>query len=489
MRYQERIYIQNEYNGVRNKDINIFNMSSDMCVFNAPRFSISGASKIDCTGSTSGNTYIVSADTLTIPMTFIFTANTSSFKENNALFQYQIYKYNPKFSGFSSTTIYKSDDIDFNTFSVTSATTQSIPVPNLGLDGEYIIKGFYTFDSCTNYLNKMGKREYTSNNVFGTQYGVYNGNSDYYFIAFKEAETPLFTSNGSNYISTGSLSQAILRVDDGTINSDPNYEGPYPTNVVTIPNNYYGSFVLTLNGLVLAKDLDYTVDGTVVTLSGDTVPDDVITVIYTSNGDNILNSDVINVATTIVSGATNNQGNSLIYYNTTTNKYEAYASVTPQDFNTMIVMLNGVTLANGIDFYQSKTNAKRIIFEGEIIVNDIITIIYFPKIDVVNALNTNNPTVSWYVSNPPTNNDGFFTLEVSSDIDFGSFYYTGTTDYYTDSQHYDKSFIATGTSGTKLYYRVKNTKHYTTICGNVLNSVVYSETIPITITTNSINSY
>jgi hypothetical protein len=155
----------------------------------------------------------------------------------------------------------------------------------------------------------------------------------------------------------------------------------------------------------------------------------------------------------------------------------------------MIVMLNGITLANGIDFYQSKTNAKRIIFEGEIVVNDIITIVYFPAIDVVNALTTNNPMISWYVSNPPTNNDGYFTLEVSSDVNFGSFYYTGNTDYFSGGQHYNNSFIATGTTGTKLYYRVKNTKNYTTICGNVLNSVVYSETVPITITTNSINSY
>lgn len=489
MRYQERIYIQNEYNGVRNKDINIFNMSSDMCIFNAPSFSVSGASKIDCTGSTSGNTYILSGDTSTIPMTFIFTANTNSFIQNNAVFQYQVYKYNPKFSGFSSTAVYKSNDIEFSSFSATSATTQSIPVANLSLDGDYIIKGYYTFDACTNYLNKMGKKQYTGNNVFGTQYGIYNGNTDYYFIVFKEAETPLFTSNGSNYISSGSLSQAILRVDDGTINSDPFNEGPYPTNVVTIPNNYYGSFVLTLNGLVLAKDLDYTVDNTLVTLSGYTTKDDVITIIYTTNGDNVLNSDVINVATTIVSGATNNQGNNLIYYNTSTNKYEAYASVTPQDFSTMIVMLNGITLANGIDFYQSKTNAKRIIFEGEIVVNDIITIVYFPAIDVVNSLTTNNPMISWYISNPPTNNDGYFTLEVSSDVNFGSFYYTGNTDYFSGGQHYNNSFIATGTTGTKLYYRVKNTKNYTTICGNVLNSVVYSETVPITITTNSINSY
>lgn len=51
MRYQELIYIQNEHSGVRNKDILNVNMSSDMCIFRAPEFEISGASKIDCSCS------------------------------------------------------------------------------------------------------------------------------------------------------------------------------------------------------------------------------------------------------------------------------------------------------------------------------------------------------------------------------------------------------------------------------------------------------
>ena len=47
MRYQQPIYIQNDY-GVRNKDILNQNMSSDLCVFVAPKFTMSGASKLDC---------------------------------------------------------------------------------------------------------------------------------------------------------------------------------------------------------------------------------------------------------------------------------------------------------------------------------------------------------------------------------------------------------------------------------------------------------
>jgi hypothetical protein len=48
MRYQQPIYIQNENSAVRNKDILNVNMSSDICIFVAPEFTMSGASKIDC---------------------------------------------------------------------------------------------------------------------------------------------------------------------------------------------------------------------------------------------------------------------------------------------------------------------------------------------------------------------------------------------------------------------------------------------------------
>jgi hypothetical protein len=48
MRYQERIYIQNDNRAVRNKDILNVNMSSDFCIFKSPTFDLSGTTKIQC---------------------------------------------------------------------------------------------------------------------------------------------------------------------------------------------------------------------------------------------------------------------------------------------------------------------------------------------------------------------------------------------------------------------------------------------------------
>ena len=48
MRYQERIYIQNQNRAVRNKSISNVNTSSDICIFKSPAFNISAATKVQC---------------------------------------------------------------------------------------------------------------------------------------------------------------------------------------------------------------------------------------------------------------------------------------------------------------------------------------------------------------------------------------------------------------------------------------------------------
>jgi hypothetical protein len=122
-------------------------------------------------------------------------------------------------------------------------------------------------------------------------------------------------------------------------------------------------------------------------------------------------------------------------------------------------------------------------------VNDIITIVYFPRSGTAMGLNTNNPMVTWSITNAPTAKNGYFALEVSTGDTFTSLYYSGNTNYEIGANYYNQSFIASGTVGTTLYYRVRNDKNYTTICGDNLNSTSYSEIIPVVIESNSINSY
>lgn len=478
MRYQERIYIQNENKAVRNKDILNVNTSSDICIFETPVFSMSGASKLDCsTGSTSGTSYIITGSTDTIPLTFDFTANTSSFIDNSATFKFEIYKYSNLINEFLSTAVYKSPQIEYSAFSATNSTTQLIPTTQLNLDGEYILKPFFQFGVCTDFLSRLNKNVDTSIFINGSMYGIYNPETDYYFIAIRQAEIPKFINNSSNSLPSNRLVQNILPVVSGQ-------------TTFIISNYVAGDFMFTLNGLVLAKELDYSLSGQVVTLFEECVYDDLATIIYTTDSSNNFVGDNYEVTTPIISGATDAQGSdATTYYNTTTGKYEVYTSLPPSVGNTVLMMLNGVTLANGIDYYQSSSNPKRIILSGDLVIGDIITLVYFPVIGVINGLNTNEPLVTWVVDNPPAQNNGYFSLEVAYDDIFSSMYYSGQTDYIVGGTYYSDSFTATGSVGTQLYYRIKNNKDYKTICGDILNSVTYSDIIPVTIQTNSINTY
>ena len=174
MRYQERIYIQNNNEAVKNKDILNVNMSSDICIFNNPTYSLSGASKIDCSGNT-GTTYVISTAT-TIPLTFNFTGNTNSFTANSATFKYEIYKYNVEGEMFYIPPVYKSDTIQYSAFSGTNSISQSIAVSGLSIDGEYLVKGYFEYSVCTDFMNRLGKKVDTLLYRDGLEYGLYNGN-------------------------------------------------------------------------------------------------------------------------------------------------------------------------------------------------------------------------------------------------------------------------------------------------------------------------
>jgi hypothetical protein len=474
MRYQELIYIQNENSAVRNKDILNVNTSSDICIFEAPSFYVSGASKINCSGST-GTTYVITTAT-TIPISFNFTGNTNSFTANTASFKYEIYKYREGADSFVLPPVYRSNTINYSSFSGTNIVSENVPINNLLLDGEYLVKGYFNFSPCTEYGSLLDKKYDTISYRSGTEYGLYNDDLDYYFIAFKAADTPRLLSNGSNTPPSNQLFQQVILPEAGQTN-------------ITITQAYAGFFVVTLNGLVLSPNLDYTYTGNVITLSATTEKDDIVTIIYTTTGGNNLIGDNIIIGSAIVSGTTNNEGSNSAYFNTTTQKYEIYTNITPSTGGSILVMINGVTLANGIDYYQSTSNPKRLILEGDLMSGDLITIVYFPSTTVVNGIIVKNPLVSWQIDNAPQTTGGTFTLQTSTNSSFSSISFSTQQNYVIGKTLYYETLSVTGTVGTKLYYRVKNEKKYTTICGDLLVDTAYSEAVPITIQTNSINSY
>jgi hypothetical protein len=224
-------------------------------------------------------------------------------------------------------------------------------------------------------------------------------------------------------------------------------------------------------------------------MSGFTVPTDIITITYTTSLSNPLISEVIDVTTPIVSGTTNNEGTNNPYFNTTEGKYEVYTETTMALGSQVILSLNGVQLASGVDFYQSTSNDKRLILEGNLMLNDLITIQYVGTASPINGITSNEPLISWSIPTAPANTDGRFVLEVGTTDTFTSIVSTAETQYITNVNQYSDTVTVTGSVGTELFYRVRNEKDYISIKGDKIESSAVSETVPITITVNSINSY
>ena len=449
--------------------------------------------------NTSQGVYILNTTQSSIPFTFTFTGNTSTFLDTNASFKYEVYRYLSNSNVFKLPAVYKSDVIPYSTFSATSAITVSIPTSNLGLDGEYIIKGYFESEACTDFLGRLGKKLDTSLYKTTGVYGIYEPETDYYFLAMKEAETPVFngTSSDEAIYSPISLYQQVIYVDftqEGNYSPEADdysetslYERTGSTFVLS--SEYNGDVMVTLNGLTLAKDIDYTLSGQVLTFLGPISNNDVITLFYTRTTTTTLVSNTVLVNTTIPSGATDSQGTSKYYYNTTTGKYEVYTTNEPINGGRIIVMLNGVTLADGIDYYRSTSNEKRIILNGSLMIGDILNLIYYPKAVVIEGITQTNTYVGWNIENGPTLQNGEFSLQYSSDINFSSYVTSAVVPYQINVTDYGAILSLSGDVGTKLYYRVKNTKNFESICGDPIQSIAYSEKVPVVIQTNAINSY
>ena len=418
-------------------------------------------------------------------LTFDFTGNTTSFIDNNAKFKYNIHKYVPELNRFNGVPVYSSEYINWSGFSGTSAYTTSITASTIDPDGEYIIKGQFNHDVSTEFGKLLGYNYTTVPSLNGDPYGIYQSNKDKYFITFKEADTPELENGETGDGGTLNGLTVLSVLLDGT------------TTEFNLPLSN-GAYLISLNGITLSPEYDYSITEIEVdedfvsnlTLSAQTFNEDILTYAFT-NGieNNNIKADSFDIASTIVSGTTNQEGANTVYYNTTKGKYELYLSRTPITSNDIIITLNGITLANNVDYFQSNTNPKRIILEGNLIISDLLTAYYNTSTNIQGNQFGTGVTVSWSIQNAPINNDGLFTVQSSNDNNFTSIVSSGTTSYIAGQTSYGQLINLVGTFGDKQYYRVKNEKKFKNLCGEILTTEKYSETVEITIQTNLNNSY
>lgn len=472
MRYQQRIYIQNPNTCVRNKDIVNVSTSSDLCEFNKPSFTMTGADKIK-TGTTESDDeiHIVSPSATTIDLTFTFTGNVQNFVDVETTFKYNIYRYNESSQTFTSPALFDSGPIEYESFSATSAFTDSILVSDLVIDGQYLIKGSYDFVTCTKILNELGDTNSTFT-LTGDEFGLYDKEFDYYFAAIREASKPEFGLTPRN-TTLGSL-RVESTISTGGIE-------------VTIESSWLGDPIVAVNGITLYEGTEgdfTTVNNSTVIFESPLVVGDVVTIAYVDSGNpNGLVSESSVAPNPIPSGATGNQGNETIYFNTDTNKYEVFLESEPAEFNDVILTLNGVTLANGLDYTQSATNPKKLVLNGNLLPSDIITVTYNTNATYVGTINTDNFDIVFSVSPAPTNTNGFFTAYVADNESFsaGTIVYTAQTGYVINEQSYTLNIDLSSYSGTTAFYKVSNQKNYDVLSGGTVSSITDSIIIPIEI--------
>lgn len=458
---------------------NNYNIRTDIVGFELPTYYVSGATKI-MSGLTSGSTgvYIYEEDD-EIDLGIVFTGDTDSFSAHSIDFKYSIYPYSNKLNIFSGTSIYDSETFLYSGFSGTNIINDSVSTNSL--EGEYLIKGFYEFPFSTFVSDKLGLEYDTKNNgLIGDKLGIYDSLNDWYFIAIMKADKPSFDVTPDIEDISGYYLFETKTVE---------YDGQ---TLFTLTNTPTGAVMVNVNGLSLLPGDEFSVSSNTFTIDVDLITEDIVTVLYVVGSQlNTFKSEGIQV-TGITSGTTASSTDK-VFYNTTKSKYEYYLDNTPSELNpNIIVSVNGTKLSYGIEYYQSTSNSKRIIFEMELVVGDVIDVFYNSLNTYLGNITDTTPEIFWSIQNLPQTDDGIFTLEMTngSDLDFTGITYSSTTSYVIDQLIYSDNLILTGSSyGDEYLYRVKNNKKYITISGDVINSVTYSDTQKIRINTNEMNSY
>jgi len=445
---------------------------------------------------TSGSTgvYIYDDETETIPITIAFPPQTvSQFSGASDLnVFYDVFKFRPERNKFTKPQRYTSDSIGWDspiTQSLTSY-TETVTIGSIGGEGEYSVRTRHMFDAETQFRRLFGEKIASQRKE--TQYGLYEPNVDGYFIAVKYADEPKFKAGTQSDPSFGALRVASIIVSSG--NTGTTY---------TLGGGIAGDIMVDLNGIGLTVGTDYNISGmtalelgsligrnnAVITLTSPTVSGDVLTFVYsTSNNSNAFKNDIINIFA-ITSGVTGGQGNNSIYFNTDTGKYEAYTSMTPVDSGDIYVVLNGVTLANDIDYYRSSSDKRRVIFDGILMSGDTLSMYYQPVAKVSGEAYSLTQSVTWFIDTRPTQTGSEFVLEVADDESFSAVTYSSTTSHIVGVDTYTDTLSLSGTVNDIRYYRVRNNKNYTTVCGDVISTSAVSEVVPITIMTASVNNY
>ena len=368
--------------------------------------------------------------------------------------------------------------VDYESINTTTASTINVPLIDIG-ETEFIVKGYWEYPLHT-LVNKQLGTTISNRNAYekGKIYGLYNPDTDWYFLNMFEADKPYFTTS-----ETGE----IVPVKGLIVTSNYTEEGVsgYTVNTTSDP-------IVCLNGSVLMKEVEYTFTTEfgipMIYLTKVPLPNQVLTMAYIEDSPpDALYVDSYIINDPIISGANNTQSlTDKVFFNETYQTYEYYLDSPPQ--TDVGIAVNGSVLKFNVEYLLSSTNNKRVIITKKLKVNDVITAFYTPAVSVVGNIETNQPSISWSINNPPLNTDGLFIVEFTDkeDTDFENVLYTGVTSYRIAVQNYSLVMnLYDAKVGEEFLYRIINKKFYNPIMGQTIVSESYSDVINVKIATNN----
>lgn len=470
MRNSEKIY---------DKSKTIIQTSSDVALFEYPEYDLAniGAMEIGLTPE-STNVFIIEEE-MDIPLSITFISNLD-YLDDTVLFNYQILPYNSYTELFETTTLINSTANQYVDINHEDTVNSS----QLTGEGEYIFKLGYNYNVKTLIARKLGKRDVATTYNDTLPYGNYDINKDKYFVMLYKAEEPLLDVGIGAGNGEGGTTPIADKISSTQLVAESGVR-TYPLNISSSTE-----FIVTLGGLMLTKNQDYRISNNTITFLGPIKESDIINFIFIGKSNTSgLRSDIIDINSVISTGPTDGQGDKIVYYNEETSKYEIYTEFRITAPNTVVVMINGLTMTNLLDFHVSTSNMKRIILEGELKQGDLITVIYDSGENQQRGVTEGHIDISWYVNKPITNINGNFTIEFSKDKEFTDIIQSEEVSYIPEKQDYTKRVELDYEFGQVLFYRIKNNKFYTTILGDELNTENFSDSMRIEIKTNISNNY
>jgi|7_EtaG_2_1085326.scaffolds.fasta_scaffold00226_8 hypothetical protein len=426
--------------------------------------------------------YVSSKNQVIFPFSLVIN-NVNDIIDSKYLdFRGEIYKYDKSSGMFTDSSLY-TFNLDHEVISASNTTQLAVPLANIG-QGEFIIKGYYGSKINTLVSKQLG---YTRNSIDtykrGEEYGLYMPSTDWYFLNMYEADIPQFNNNSpSPSVTIGQLKVVSVIPDAGTTK-------------IMVPGLLSDPLV-AFNGSVLAKDIEYSAVTTGITpyieLGFEPLADQMLTYAYIEGGGvNDIYADFYTVPSTINSGPTGSQSpTDRVFFNTTENMYEFYLeSPAASD---IILVINGNVQSAGIEYLRSSSNDRRLILTVPLVVGavppTIIGAFYTPQAAIIGLIYNNTPTITWSISDAPTNDiEGRFTVQWAAhdDTEFNTILYSYQTPYIIGERSYELTTELTdAVAGDKFLYRILNEKFYWPIKCGPIYSFTYSAVIPVEISTN-----